>query len=66
MDPNHNPAPLGGTATTYPDGSGAVALCSAGAAESGGTFVMHTTLHLTVPPSVYAGHYIATVVFLVS
>ena len=62
---NGNPSPLAGTGGNFPLGQGAVALCTAAAGSSAGSFKVDATFSLQVPPWVYAGQYEATVVFLV-
>jgi hypothetical protein len=62
---NSNPSPLAGTGGNFPVGQGAVALCTAAAGTSAGSFKVDATFSLQVPPWVYAGQYEATVVFLV-
>ena len=62
---NANPSPLAGTGGNFPLGQGAVALCTAAAGSSAGSFKVDGTFSLQVPPWVYAGQYEATVVFLV-
>jgi len=62
---NTSPAPLSGSGGSFSMGPGAVALCSAQAGSSAGTFKVDGTFSLQIPPSIYAGQYEATVVFLV-
>jgi hypothetical protein len=62
---NANPSPLAGSGGDFPVGQGAVALCTAAAGSSAGSFKVDATFALQVPPWVYAGQYEATVVFLV-
>lgn len=62
---NASPAPLAGSGGNFPLGQGAVALCTAAAGSSAGSFKVDATFSLQVPPWVYAGQYEATVVFLV-
>ena len=62
---NTNPSPLAGSGGNFPVGQGAVALCTAAAGSSAGSFKVDATFSLQVPPWVYAGQYEATVVFLV-
>ena len=62
---NSNPSPLAGAGGNFPIGEGAVALCTAAAGSSAGSFKVDGTFSLQVPPWVYAGQYEATVVFLV-
>ena len=62
---NTSPTPLAGSGGNFPDGPGAVALCTAAAGSSAGSFEVDATFSLQVPPWVYAGQYQATVVFLV-
>ncbi|MFZ0250357.1 MAG: IPT/TIG domain-containing protein [Acidimicrobiales bacterium] len=62
---NANPSPLSGSGGNFPVGQGAVALCTAAAGSSAGSFKVDATFSLQVPPWVYAGQYEATVVFLV-
>ena len=62
----HSPAPLAGSAASYPNGSGALALCSAVATENGGTFSMNTRFSLTIPATSDSGTYMGTVEYLVT
>jgi hypothetical protein len=61
---NPSPDPQSGTGGTFPDGSGAVSLCTAQAGQSSGTFKLGETYSLAIPPWVYAGQYQATVEYL--
>lgn len=61
---NTSPEPTAGTGGPFTSGEGAVSLCSAVADASSGTFQLHATFSLGVPPSVYAATYEATVEYL--
>jgi hypothetical protein len=61
---NTNPEPTPGTGGPFPNGPGAVSLCSAASGASSGTFQLNATFSLGIPPSVYAGDYQATVEYL--
>jgi hypothetical protein len=61
---NPSPDPPVGAGGTFPDGSGAVALCTAQAGQSAGTFKLGATYSLAIPPWIYAGQYQATVEYL--
>jgi len=61
---NPSPDPQAGTGGNFPDGSGAVSLCTAQAGQSAGTFKLGATYSLSIPPWVYAGQYQATVEYL--
>ena len=62
---NTNPSPSSGGGGDFPLSQGAVALCTAQAGLSAGTFVVNADFSLQIPPWIYAGQYQATVVFLV-
>ena len=62
---NTSPAPLAGSGGAFPNGPGAVALCTAPAGSSAGTFNIAATYSLQVPPWIYAGQYEATIEILV-
>lgn len=61
---NTNPEPTAGTASQFPNGEGAVSLCTAASGASSGTFDLNATYSLAIPSSVYAGTYQATVEYL--
>jgi large repetitive protein len=61
---NPSPDPQTGAGGTFPDGSGAVSLCTAQAGQSAGTFKLGETYSLAIPPWVYAGQYQATIEYL--
>jgi hypothetical protein len=63
---NSNPNPTAGAGGSYGPPSPALALCSAAAGSSGGTFSANGTFTLTVPASVFSGLYMGTVEYLVS
>jgi hypothetical protein len=63
-DGNPSPDPQAGAAGNFPDGSGAVSLCTAQAGQSAGTFKLGATYSLSIPPWVYAGQYQATIEYL--
>ena len=62
---NTSPAPLAGSGGAFPNGPGAVALCTAQAGSSAGTFSIAATYTLHVPPWIYAGRYEASIEILV-
>jgi len=62
---NTSPTPLAGSGGAFPNGPGAVALCTAPAGSSAGTFNIAATYSLQVPPWIYAGQYEATIEILV-
>jgi hypothetical protein len=62
---NTSPSPITGAGGAFPNGSGAVSLCTAQAGSSAGTFVVDAQFSLQIPPWIYAGRYEATVEFLV-
>jgi IPT/TIG domain len=61
---NPGPNPQVGAGGNFPDGSGAVAVCTAQAGQSAGTFKLGATYSLAIPPWIYAGQYQATVEYL--
>jgi hypothetical protein len=61
---NPSADPQVGAGGTFPDGSGAVSLCTAQAGKSAGTFKLGATYSLAIPPWIYAGQYQATVEYL--
>ena len=65
VDGNASPNPLAGTGGEFPNGPGAVGICTASAGSSAGSFKVDATFSLQVPPWIYAGTYEATVEFLV-
>ena len=62
---NTSPAPLVGAGGSFPDGPGAVSLCTAAPGASAGSFAVDANYSLQIPPWIYAGQYDATVEFLV-
>jgi large repetitive protein len=63
---NANPPPITGTHGAFPDGPGALTLCSALPTQGGGTFVLKSQFTLRIPASAYAGTYKGTVEYLVT
>jgi hypothetical protein len=58
-NPVANPQP--GPGANFPEGSGAIDLCTAAAGQSTGQFQIGAQYFMGIPPYVYAGQYQATV-----